>query len=226
VDGMRNQVAPSIVILSGFLLLPVLPVQEKAFVPDLSQIADGKTWKIVGRKVTTLATDGKTVVRFDENSGFGIAWLPGDSYGNCAIEFDVRGKNVDQHSFVGVAFRGVDENTHDAVYFRPFNFRSADAARRSHSVQYVSHPGNTWKLLRDNHPGMFEKPVIPAPDPDSWFHVKVVIDSPKVSVFVNSATDPSLVVEQLNKRKRGWIGLWVGDGSGGDFANLNIIPVK
>ena len=53
--------------------------------------------------------------------------------------------------------------------------------------------------------------------------MRVVVASPKVSVFVNDAKDPCLVVTQLSERKQGWVGLWV-DVSGGDFANLKISP--
>jgi len=31
-------------------------------------------------------------------------------------------------------------------------------------------------------------------------------------------------VNLLNDRKKGLVGLWVGNNSGGDFANLTIIP--
>ncbi len=47
--------------------------------------------------------------------------------------------------------------------------------------------------------------------------------SPKVIVFVDNAAQPSLVVEQLSARKNGLVGLWVGNTSGGDFANLKIV---
>ena len=68
------------------------------------------------------------------------------------------------------------------------------------------------------------KPVNPVPDPNAWFHVRVVVASPKVSVFVNDAKEPSLVVNQLSDRKKGLVGLWVGNNSGGDFANLTLVP--
>jgi len=32
------------------------------------------------------------------------------------------------------------------------------------------------------------------------------------------------VVNLLNDRKKGLVGLWTGNNSGGDFANLTIIP--
>jgi len=43
-------------------------------------------------------------------------------------------------------------------------------------------------------------------------------------VFVADAKQPSLVVRQLSDRHTGRVGLWVGNNSGGDFANLKIVP--
>jgi hypothetical protein len=51
----------------------------------------------------------------------------------------IRGKDVREQSFVGVAFH-VQGTTYHAVYFRPFNFRVDDPVRRSHTVQYISSP--------------------------------------------------------------------------------------
>jgi hypothetical protein len=57
---------------------------------------------------------------------------------------------------------------------------------------------------------------------NDWFHAKIVIQYPHVSVYVNGNTSPSLEIDKLNNRKTGKIGLWVGNGSDGDFANLHI----
>ena len=46
-----------------------------------------------------------------------------------------------------------------------------------------------------------------------------------MSVFVSDAKEPCLVVDQLSDRKKGLVGLWVGNASGGDFANFKIVPV-
>src|SRR5262249_4433266 len=145
-------------------------------------------------------------------------------FGNGTIELDIKGRNVVQKSFIGVAFHAKDANQCDLVYFRPFNFTNADPERRAHAVQYMSAPNFSWKKLRTEHPGVYEKPVQPAPDPDGWFHARIVVDSPKVSVFVNDAKEPSLVVDKLSKLTSGRVGLWVGQDSDGDFANLKIVP--
>jgi hypothetical protein len=45
-------------------------------------------------------------------------------------------------------------------------------------------------------------------------------------VYVNDGKEPSLVVEELSDRKGGGVGLWVGPGQGGYFANLKITPAN
>jgi hypothetical protein len=141
------------------------------------------------------------------------------------IEFDAKGKSTPpQSSFVGVAFRVVDAATHDAVYFRPFNFRANDPDKKSHAVQYVSEPQWTWQRLRKEEPGQFEKLIEPPPDGDAWFHAKVVVEKRQVKVFVNGAPEPSLVVNELSDRPGGSVGLWCG--GYGVIANLKITPSK
>ena len=200
--------------------------QGKPLAPDLTKIPEGKGWKLVNREAKVVDDGAKRAIRFDEKTGQGVAWLEGSNFTDGVIEVDIKGKNVLQQSFVGVAFRGVDEKTHDAIYFRPFNFKSEDPVRRIHAVQYVSHPNYPWNKLREEKNGLYEKAVNPAPDPDGWFHARIVIANRKVSVYVNDAKEPSLVVEELSDRRGGWVGLWIGEGSDGTFANLKITPAK
>jgi hypothetical protein len=199
--------------------------QAKTITPDLGALADSKSLTLFNRDASRLVDGPRKGVRLSEAPGEGVAFLPGIEFANGTIEFDVRGKDVAQQSFVGVAFHGVDNATYDAVYFRPFNFRATDPASRSHGVQYHSLPLYTWQKLRTDQPGKYEQAVNPVPDPNAWFHARVVIANPKVSVIVGDAKDPCLVVNLLNDRKKGLVGLWVGNNSGGDFASLTIIPV-
>ena len=198
--------------------------QTKALEPDLGALADGKGVNASKRTITRITDGARKGVRFSEAEGEGPAYLPGIDFSNGTIEFDVKGKDVQGASFVGVAFHGVDGTTYDAIYFRPFNFKTADQARVLRAVQYISHPAHPWQKLRADTPGQYEKPVKPVPDPNGWFHARVVVASPKVSVFVENATEPCLTVNQLSDRKKGMVGLWVGNTSGGDFANLKILP--
>jgi len=196
--------------------------QQRAIEPDLPKLAEGLGLHVFNRSVSALSDGARKGLRLSEHPGDGIAYVEGVEFTTGTIEFDVRGKDVQQQSFVGIAFHGVDGTTYDAIYFRPFNFRTADPARRVRAVQYISRPTYDWQKLRAEHPSMYEQPVNPAPDPNGWFHARVVVAGSKVSVFVGDATEPSLVVTPLSQRTKGRVGVWVGNNSGGDFANLRI----
>jgi len=210
--------------LAGFFEVSGVAGQAKAITPDLGALADKNSLKLFNRGASRLVDGARKGVRLSEAQGDGIAFLPGIELADGTIELDIRGKDVAQQSFVGVAFHGVDGTTYDAIYFRPFNFRAAAAANRSHAVQYHSLPIYTWQKLRTDQPGKYEQAVNPVPDPNAWFRTRVVVANPKVRVFVGDGKDPCLAVTLLNERKKGLVGLWAGNNSGGDFANLTIVP--
>src|SRR5262245_52077329 len=218
----RDFVISTFACAVGLSTAPRVFSQKKAIEPDLAALAEAKGLKVFNRSLSVIVDGARKGVRLSESPGEGIAYLEGVEFADGAIEVDIRGKDVLQQSFVGVAFHGLDEKSYDAIYFRPFNFKNEDQARRLRAVQYISHPTYTWQKLRTEHPGKYEQPVNPVPDPNGWFHARVVVASPKVSVFVNDAKEPSLVVTQLSDRKKGLVGLWVA--SGGDFANFKIVP--
>jgi len=195
-------------------------LSAQTLTPDLKAVPDGKGWKGNIGATKIIEKDGAPAIEFT-----GLVWLDGFEFRAGTIEFDAKGKSAPpQSSFVGVAFRVVDAATHDEVYFRPFNFRAADPARKSHAVQYHSLPQWQWDKLRKEKPGQFEKPIEPAPDGDAWFHAKVLVEKRQVRVYVNGATEPSLVVNELSDRPGGSVGLWCN--GYGAIANLKIIPKK
>jgi hypothetical protein len=195
-------------------------------VPDLRSLVERKQIEVVNRTLSLIQDGSRVGVHLDEKDGDGVAWLKNILFSNGTLEFDVRGKDVQGQSFVGLAFHGLDNKTYDAIYLRPFNFRAEDKVRKSHGVQYISHPIYTWNKLREEFPGKYEQPVEPAPDPNSWVHVRLVVASPKVSVYINGNSQPSLTVEKLSQRTSGSVGFWVGNGSAGDFTTIKIIPAK
>jgi hypothetical protein len=217
----RNFVNLTFGSLAGLSLAPDVIGQQKTIEPDLTSLADGKVLSVFNCCLSGFKDGAKNGVRLSVD---GVAYLTGVEFSNGAIEVDMRGKDVEQQSFIGVVFHGVDGKTYDAIYFRPFNFKTEDAARRMRAVQYVAHPTYTSQKLRAEHPGKYEQAVDPAPKPDDWFHARVVVASPKVSVFINDANEPCLVVTQLSDRKKGLVGLWGSGAVGGDFANVKIIP--
>jgi hypothetical protein len=190
---------------------------------DLLSVGRDARWKVANRTTSFADVKGKRALRVSEAPGMGLVWLEGLDFGNGTIDVDVLGRSAPvQGSFVGVAFHVLDARTHEAVYFRPFNFRAKDPTAHGHAVQYVSHPQWPWDRLRSERPGVFEHAVTPEVDGDEWFHARIVIARPNVRVYVNDASTPTLVVDELGDRTHGFVGLWVGEGSGGYFANLRV----
>ena len=148
-----------------------------------------------------------------------ILWLNNFNFKTGTIELDIKGKDIAAQSFVGVVFHAVNDTTYKCIYFRPFNFRNPE--KRFRAVQYVDIPGNEWYTLREKFPGKYENAVNPVPDPNDWFHAKIVVDFPEVRVYVNNAKEPSLVVNQIADRKEGRLGLWA-DSADGWFRNVVI----
>lgn len=164
-----------------------------------------------------------TIHLINTGDGSGLLWLNNTNFKNGTIELDIKGNDQPQQSFVGVAFHGSDNDHYDAVYFRPFNFKNPQ--RTDHSVQYIDKPENDFSALREKQPGKYEHAVVPVPDPNEWFRVKIVINYPNVKAYVNGSSEPSLNVGKISTRKEGKIGLWI-DSKDGRFRNVVIIPSK
>lgn len=176
------------------------------------------------RSIDLVADQDKAVIRFSEAEGQGIAWVRDAAFLEGTIEFDARGRDVLQKSFIGIAFHGKDYETFETIYFRPFNFQSTDPVRKIHAVQYTYEPQFGFQALRNSRKDEFESAIKPAGiQASDWFHVKVVVRGKKVIVFMNGSDAPCLEVETLNPKPEGIkIGYWVGNNSNGDFANLKI----
>jgi len=112
---------------------------------------------VVNREVTKI--QDRNGVRLSAAPGNGLAWVEGTDFRSGTIEVDIRGKEVMQQSFVGVAFHRKDDNTYEAAFLRPFNFRAQDPIRKQHAVQYITPPEFDWPRLRKEFPEEFENPV-------------------------------------------------------------------
>ncbi len=197
--------------------------QQRTVSYNLSELLTSGKLSTTNREASALPAGEKAGIKLSSAAGEGAVWLNGVIFKNGIIEMDVKGKNVEQQSFVGVAFHGLeDTKTFDVVYLRPFNFKADDLVKKSHSVQYASHPDYPWPLLREKFNGKYESAINPAPDPNEWFHIRIEVNYPVVKTFVNGSLTPSLVVTKLNERKSGILGLWMGNNSDGSFANLKI----
>jgi hypothetical protein len=210
------------------VLLLVSCAGQTAIRPDVTAIGDAGRWSVVNAESHVALEDGKQVLRLApvggnrKGSNVGMALVAGVTCAEGAIDVDLRGQGEAGASFVGIAFGVADANRYEAVYFRPFRFRSTDAVERSHAVQYVAWPEHTWEALRAQTPGVYEAAITPVPDPAGWFHARIEVGRTTVKVFVDGAAQPTLAVNRLGSANGG-VGLWV-DSQEGSFANLMIRP--
>ena len=198
------------------------PGQPQAI--DLAQALDAKKLRVVNRDVSKIPE--RNGVRLSAAAGNGVAWLEGTDFRSGAIEVDIRGKDIQGQSFVGVAFHRKDDETYEAVYLRPFNFRAQDPVRKQHAVQYIAPPDFDWPRLRKEFPEEFENPVDASIVPTDWVRLRVVVDASKREIYVGPGTNVTLEVRKLGQLDGGQVGVWVGNGSEGDFANLVVTPAK
>ena len=206
----------NVIILCSIIVISTtsLIAQKKSY--DLQQLLKENQLTAYKGNIVSL-TDGKK----KGISMTGLAYLKDVTFSTGRIDVDLRGKDVFQKSFIGIAFHGVDTITTDIIYFRPFNFQSTDPVRKIHAVQYVSEPEFPWHKLREEKNGVYEKAATPAPAASDWFHATIVVEETQIRVYVTNAVNPSLTVNKLNSRRDGKIGLW-NNGLEGDFANLTI----
>ena len=195
-----------------------------ATIDPAERLAAG-TLRVVNRTATPLTGDRKGV-HLSEAEGNGVAWIEGSDFGLGTIEFDVKGRDLMQRSFVGIAFHRQSDTSYEAVYLRPFNFRNPDVARRQNAVQYIALPEYDWPRLRKEFPSEFENPVDESIVPTDWIPVRIVVSEKALQVFVGGKTPAALDVRRLATYARGEVGLWTGNGSDGDFSNVRLTPAK
>lgn len=142
-----------------------------------------------------------------------------DDFKHGKIEALVRGKDIFQGSFAGLAFHAQSDSIFDLVYCRPFNFQTSDSLRRIHMIQYAFFPKLDWQVLRVKHNGIYEKGIASPPKADEWFKLTLDVDEKQVKAYINDSNTPTLVVEKLNQISTGKVGIF---GLNADFKSIKI----
>lgn len=156
-----------------------------------------------------------------------LVLLDGPALGDGVLEAWISGApaataGATARGFVGLAFRVQDETRLEAIYLRPTNGRAEDQVRRNHSVQYVSHPDHTWERLRAEAPARYETYV--DLEPGRWTHVRIVVKGARAVLYVDGASQPTLVVSDLKHgaTARGAVALWIGPGTLAHFNGVRV----
>ena len=211
------------------MLAMLLAAASLLAAPDKLHVLNGTVEKVTykGREAVKLnIAKGK-----EESDEDMMAIVPGTDFEDGTLEVDVSGAprpgtGPTSKGFVGLAFRVQKEaEAFEMFYIRPVNGRIGDQAMRNHSTQYVSTPGYGWKKLREEHPWVYESYA--DLEPGKWTHLKIVVSGDKAQLYVNGASQPALIVNDLKQgRSRGAVALWGHCTTDAYFSGLKIVPAK
>ena len=118
-----------IFVLSCLTSIAQTPQPKKIDIDLISRFKNNQL-TIVNREVKIGQQKGNDYIEFLLNVDEGLAWIDGIDFKTGIIELDLKGEDVFQHSFLGIAFHGENDTTFEAIYFRPFQFRTADTIRQ------------------------------------------------------------------------------------------------
>ena len=203
---------------TGFLLLTFYAALAQNPI-DLSP----ENLELINRTLVPSNEDSSTILELKSGEGGGMAVLQNEVFETGTLELELKGENNPGRSFIGIAFNIQNDSTYEAIYFRPFNFKSPELIRREHSVQYISHPKHTWNFLRTNFEGQYEAEYTDAPLPDDWFGIRLKIEADHVYVYDKKSNKELLTVGRLEKQVSDKIGFWTGNNSKGGFRNLTVV---
>jgi hypothetical protein len=143
-----------------------------------------------------------------------------------AIGAELTGKGApDDRGFAGLSFHiGPDFETHETVYLRMTNGRlnvpPPLPPRIDRAIQYVAHPDFHFDVSRDAFPGRYEKGADIAIG--RWHRLRLEVQGTHLRALVDGVE--VLTVDDLHYAgRRGPVGLFVGDGSRGFFADLSVL---
>jgi hypothetical protein len=225
----------AVLVLAALLLAGLAPAvpssahaQEVAApIPSVSEVVNGRHEVVVyrGRRAVRLVPAPELEGR-DANV---LAILEGAEFRNGTIEIDVAGKPrpgapADSRGFVGVSFRtGPHAEWSEVFYLRPLNGRAEDQVRRNRAAQYAFDPEFPWHRLRRESPGQYESYV--DLEDGAWTRVRIEVSGSTARLFVNGATQATLVVNGLKGGDRaGRIALWSHVETDAHFGGIRVTP--
>lgn len=200
-----------------------------------SVIFQDQTYVPVGTSVGLTELDGEQLIRVvkpEENTEPDVptyARLVGSDFHDGTIELDVRARlmhwaDIDCRGFIGFVFRASEnDDRFESFYVRPRNGRSCtEPQRRIHTMQYFSYPGYTFAYFRER--GIADYEAKADIEMDEWIHLKAEIAGAGAKFYVDDMETPALVVDEMfgGAEARGGVGLYVDNGTEGNFKNFQV----
>jgi hypothetical protein len=222
------------ILLAGSLCLAGLPAHAQAVLPqplDVNLVTTSRQrWNGFDCLAVEL-TDDEQKRRLETTGGGNrpsIA-IVGEDFTDGTIEVALGGELTgrgapDDRAFVGLSFHIAPGFAgHETVYLRMTNGRLNDppppAPRIDRAIQYVADPGFHFSDSREHYPGRYEKGADIAVG--RWHRLRLEVAGQRLRAFVDGRE--ALAVDDLRfARRRGPVGLFVGDGSRGFFRDLAV----
>jgi hypothetical protein len=184
-------------------------------------------------KVEQVEYQGKRAIKIVEDgdvpNGEAYAIVKGATFHNGEIEVELAGQPTGgaaaaARGFIGIAFR-MKDGQFEYIYLRPTNGRADDQVRRNHSTQYSAHPNFGFAVSRAQAPEKYESYV--DLEPGVWTRYRITVEGTKARLYVHGAAQPCLIVNDLKLGdSSGGVALWIGPGTEGYFAGLQIRDAK
>jgi len=205
---------------------PEAPAQA-AGLPKVLEVVNGRAERTTYHGIEGLRLIPAPAFMGKDAGMLGILDLP--EFRNGSIELQVAGKPganaaPDSRGFIGLSFRtGKHGGWAEIFYLRPTNGRAEDQLRRNHAVQYVSEPEWPWYRLRKEAPGAYESYADMMAG--EWTTMRIEVDGVTARLYVNGATQPCLIVNDLKHGDRaGRIALWAYIDSDAWFGPITVTP--
>jgi len=96
---------------------------------NLSDKFQNKKIQAVNRQIS-LYGDPPDALEMNAKNIDGLGILEDIKFDKGIIEVELLGENDPGKSFIGIAFNIQDDNTYEAIYFRPFNFIAEEQIRK------------------------------------------------------------------------------------------------
>ena len=176
-----------------------------------------------GKRAIKIVEDG------DAPNGEAYAIVQGATFHNGEITVELAGQPAGgsaaaARGFIGIAFR-MKDGQFEYIYLRPTNGRADDQVRRNHSTQYSAHPNFSFAVSRAQAPERYESYV--DLEPGVWTRYRITVEGTRARLYVHGAAQPCLIVNDLKLGdSSGGVALWIGPGTEGYFAGLQIRHAK
>jgi hypothetical protein len=220
-DRLRFALLSGLLLQAASLYAQPIPLDNSRLLPNQVTLSFDR---VLGNEAIKVLKD-PTVQAVDEPT---FVRIKGVDFTNGTIEVKVLSrllKNAPESArgFIGVAFRiNEHNNKYESIYIRPTNGRATDQVRRNHAIQYYSYPDYKFDRLRKEASERYESYADMGLD--EWITMRIVVSGQTATLFLNNASQPSLIVNDLKHgpNASGGIGLWVEVGTEGYFRDLRV----